>query len=86
MKSKRSTELQLRTHEQQPASQVTDKEPEISNLPVPREMSITEPDMQARIRDLAYQLYLQRGCEDGHDVEDWLEAESIVRQGGQLAA
>src|ERR1700680_1749791 len=23
----------------------------------------------------AYELYLQRGCENGHDVEDWLAAE-----------
>ena len=23
----------------------------------------------------AYQLYLQRGSEDGYDVEDWLQAE-----------
>ena len=23
----------------------------------------------------AYDLYLARGCEHGHDVEDWLEAE-----------
>ena len=24
----------------------------------------------------AYELYLERGCEDGHDCEDWLKAES----------
>ncbi|MGD0956896.1 MAG: DUF2934 domain-containing protein [Candidatus Acidiferrales bacterium] len=23
----------------------------------------------------AYDLYVERGCEDGHAVEDWLEAE-----------
>ena len=23
----------------------------------------------------AYELYLERGCEDGHDVADWLAAE-----------
>ena len=23
----------------------------------------------------AYELYVERGCEAGHDVEDWLEAE-----------
>ena len=30
---------------------------------------------------VAYSLYEQRGREDGHDLEDWLEAERIVRSG-----
>jgi len=28
-----------------------------------------------QIAQRAYELYLQRGCEDGHDVADWLAAE-----------
>jgi hypothetical protein len=28
----------------------------------------------------AYELYLQRGCEHGHDVEDWLNAEKELTQ------
>lgn len=28
---------------------------------------------------VAYALYEQRGREDGHDLEDWLRAEAIVR-------
>jgi Protein of unknown function (DUF2934) len=28
----------------------------------------------------AYELYLQRGCEDGHDVEDWLNAEKELKR------
>ena len=31
------------------------------------------------IARVAYSLYEQRGREDGRDVEDWLEAERIVR-------
>jgi hypothetical protein len=27
----------------------------------------------------AYNLYLARGCEHGHDVEDWLQAERDLR-------
>ena len=52
----------------------------------------TTPDSQddekrhARIRELAYRLYEERGRVDGHDVEDWLQAESIISAGGQLAA
>ncbi len=31
---------------------------------------------QERIRVRAYQLYEQRGREDGHDLQDWFKAES----------
>jgi Protein of unknown function (DUF2934) len=37
-------------------------------------------DLQEQIRLRAYQLYNQRGREDGHDVSDWLQAESEVTQ------
>lgn len=32
-----------------------------------------------RIAEAAYELYEQRGREDGHDVKDWLKAEAIVK-------
>ena len=34
---------------------------------------------QAEIQKLAYQLFVQRGHQHGHDREDWLKAETIVR-------
>lgn len=34
--------------------------------------------VHTRIAALAYQLYEQRGREDGHDVEDWIQAEQRV--------
>jgi hypothetical protein len=36
---------------------------------------INEEDIARR----AYSLYLARGGEDGSDVEDWLEAEALLR-------
>lgn len=33
---------------------------------------------QEDIRALAYQLFCEHGCEHGHDVEHWLEAERRV--------
>ena len=30
------------------------------------------------IRTRAYQLFEQRGCEIGHDLDDWLQAETEV--------
>ena len=32
----------------------------------------------SRIADRAYKLYVQRGQEHGHDIEDWLEAERQI--------
>jgi hypothetical protein len=32
--------------------------------------------LQKRILARAYQLYEQRGREEGHDLDDWLQAES----------
>jgi Protein of unknown function (DUF2934) len=36
----------------------------------------TDIDLQEEIRRRAYELYEQRRKEDGHDVDDWLQAES----------
>ncbi|MDF0672924.1 MAG: DUF2934 domain-containing protein [Nitrospira sp.] len=38
---------------------------------------------QEDIRALAYQLFCEHGCEHGHDVEHWLEAERRVLSGHQ---
>lgn len=40
----------------------------------------------AEIRELAFRLYEERGRADGHEVEDWLEAEAILRNQGKQAA
>jgi hypothetical protein len=36
------------------------------------------------ITHLAYGLYLERGCEPGRDIEDWLKAEKVLRNGADL--
>jgi hypothetical protein len=38
------------------------------------------PNVEDEIRRRAYELYEQRGREDGHEVEDWLRAEEEVTQ------
>ena len=35
-------------------------------------------DLGSRLAKRAYELYIQRGQEDGHDIEDWLEAEREI--------
>lgn len=37
----------------------------------------SDPDHEA-VRVRAYELYVKRGMEDGHDVEDWFRAEQEV--------
>jgi hypothetical protein len=35
-----------------------------------------DPSLEEMIRVRAYAMYEERGKEDGHDLEDWLRAES----------
>ncbi len=39
-----------------------------------------EPIDYQAVERVAYGLFEKRGREDGHDMEDWLKAEAIVRQ------
>lgn len=48
--------------------------------------TLASPTYEA-IADRAYQLYLQRGAQDGQDVEDWLRAEQeLAREQAAPAA
>ena len=38
------------------------------------------PHLQEQIRRRAYELYQQRGRDEGHELDDWLQAESEVTQ------
>jgi hypothetical protein len=48
------------------------RQPQTSTLAVMK----AAPDLNEEIRHRAYDLYEQRGREDGHDLDDWLRAES----------
>lgn len=37
-------------------------------------------DLEQAVREAAYALFVARGCEPGHDLDDWLTAEARVRQ------
>jgi hypothetical protein len=50
----------------------------IANAPNP----IAEPE----VRELAYKLYEERGRVDGYDLQDWFEAEAILREPRTIAA
>ena len=44
----------------------------------PSEASPSTVELRREIARLAYELYLKHGRLPGHDVEDWLTAESII--------
>ena len=46
----------------------------------PPQTTESTSDLQEQIRRRAYELYEQRGREDGGDLDDWLQAESEVTQ------
>jgi len=46
-------------------------------LPQP-ETAVAQPD-EASIAELAYQLWMAKGCPQGSDQDDWLLAESILK-------
>jgi hypothetical protein len=48
-------------------------------------MSETKPS-ETQIEQRAYELYLERGCEHGRDMEDWLEAERELTELAELRA
>lgn len=41
---------------------------------------ILSDDVYERITTRAYELYLARGCRQGCDVEDWVDAEREIRR------
>jgi len=54
-----------------------------------KETEATKPpiDLHEEVCRRAYELYEQRGREDGHELDDWLQAESeILRQSAKAAA
>jgi hypothetical protein len=46
-------------------------------------MSETKPS-ETQIEERAYELFLERGCEHGRDIEDWLEAERELTELAEL--
>ncbi len=54
----------------------------------PRKLQKNQPrDQEEQVRHRAYQIYEERGREDGHDLDDWLKAENeIAAKHAQTAA
>ena len=59
----------------------------IPNPPTAPQTTESSTDLTEQVRCRAYELYEQRGREDGHELDDWLRAESeIAHQGAKAVA
>ena len=54
--------------------------PQVPTLPTETRATESPVDIQEQVRRRAFDLYEQRGREDGHDLDDWLQAESELVQ------
>ena len=39
----------------------------------------SKEDINQKVAQKAYELYVARGCANGFDVEDWIKAEKLVK-------
>jgi hypothetical protein len=58
----------------------------ISTSSTKTQAPISTVDVQEQVRRRAFELYELRGREDGHDLDDWLQAESEIVQQRTKAA
>ena len=54
--------------------------PQMPTLPAKTRATESPVDIQERVRPRAFELYEQCGREGGHDLDDWLQAESELVQ------
>jgi hypothetical protein len=50
--------------------------PRSTSDPTPTEANLNSPELEEQIRVRAYELYEQRGKDEGHEIDDWLQAEA----------
>ncbi|WP_226467084.1 DUF2934 domain-containing protein [Hydrogenophaga sp.] len=51
-----------------------------ANEQAPESPSAAPFDREQAIREAAYACFEARGCEPGHELDDWLRAEALVQQ------
>ena len=54
--------------------------PRMPTLPTETRAIESPVDIQEQVSRRAFELYEQRGREDGHHLDDWLQAESELAQ------
>ena len=87
MKAKYIVQPQIADHIAPGSSPSAESQIPALTIALPQEPELEErAELDLQIRELAYRLYEERGRVEGQEVQDWLDAEAIVRQGSKLAA
>ena len=50
-----------------------------NRIETPLSLTTSNEGIYQKVQEVAYQLYVARGCAHGYDVEDWIQAEQIVK-------
>ena len=69
-----------------PAKQRTDNVLAMPPVESPTAMAIMSSVTESDIARRAFELYCDRGCLDGHDVDDWLTAERELQDAAKSSA
>ncbi|MBF0486255.1 MAG: DUF2934 domain-containing protein [Candidatus Omnitrophica bacterium] len=62
----------------QAAQQITEAAKKIVSGNVSRP-TVSQDEFFRRVQDRAYEIFVNRGCVHGNELNDWYEAEKIVR-------
>lgn len=57
-------------------------------MPAPapaKESNVATSSLEERVRQRAYELYVERGNESGSELDDWLQAEEEIRSAQEQA-
>jgi hypothetical protein len=70
-----------------PRTTKTAKKTQSEAAPEVAKVTTNAVDIQQAVRVRAYELFEQRGCQHGHDFDDWLRAENeiLMRFGARTA-
>ena len=55
-------------------------------LATPEKVDSKPAPTEEQIRQRAHEIYLQRGCQDGLELDDWLQAEAELNQETESSA
>jgi hypothetical protein len=82
---RRTSKVSSEASDRSPATQtmVTTSEEVLANASAGAGAALAAQPTYDEIAQAAYQRYLTRGATDGHDMDDWIEAERELRERGR---
>jgi hypothetical protein len=78
---KRARSKQLREHKPAQNLLFTLEEVNMANRPAGKPASSAGENLTEKIKQRAYEKFMKRGYQHGHEMEDWLSAEKEIKAG-----